>query len=71
MTQPNQLSDEQLEEVAGGLRTARLAGSSNVFGLSQLNTKTQRWLAEANDAEARYTSLMNDYKSLLDELRKG
>jgi len=38
--------------------------------LTQINSKTQRNLTEANDAEAREQGLMSDYKKSLQEMRK-
>jgi hypothetical protein len=38
--------------------------------VTSLNTQTQRYLTEANDAEARVSGLLADYKGLLQEMRK-
>ena len=39
--------------------------------ITELNTKTQIYLTEAQDGEARVEGLLSDYKSLLQEMRKG
>lgn len=45
-------------------------GGSTSDGTSTLNTATQMYLTEANDAEARMNGLFNDYTKLLQDMRK-
>ena len=38
--------------------------------ITELNTRTQRYLSEANDGEARVAELFSEYKGFLQEMRK-
>jgi hypothetical protein len=53
-----------------GLRAARFSVPQTGDQSTSLNTQTQRYLTEANDAEARVASLLSDYRSLLQQMRK-
>jgi hypothetical protein len=71
----NDPNADTAEDLTGLFKSVRFSLTQQTLDrgsdkVSEMNTKTQLALAEANDAEARASALLKDYQDLLQEMRK-